>query len=120
TVSYCQKNNPAQVHAASSSSSTETPTHTHCLVLDLSSVNFMDSVAMMAFCKVVGNLEVQGIRVYLAASPERVISQLQTQGCIPDSLPSSCLFPSVHHAVQRYLSTLPRPLEEINSNTSEC
>eukprot|EP00064_Thunnus_orientalis_P017255 superscaffoldBa00003618_g17335 len=61
--------------------------------------------------EVVESLGVQGVSTFLAACPERVLSQLQTQGCIPDSLPSSCLFPSVHHAVQRCLSTLPRPLE---------
>lgn len=42
---------------------------------------------------------------------EKVLSQLQTQGCIPDSLPRSCLFPSVHHAVQHCLTILPRSLE---------
>ncbi|XP_067447768.1 solute carrier family 26 member 6-like [Thunnus thynnus] len=129
TVSRGQKENPAGVHTSpSSSSSSSSPpsssaqllTHTHCLVLDLSSVNFMDSVAMTALCKVVESLGVQGVSTFLAACPERVLSQLQTQGCIPDSLPSSCLFPSVHHAVQRCLSTLPRPLEEINPDASEC
>ncbi|XP_049436073.1 solute carrier family 26 member 6-like [Epinephelus fuscoguttatus] len=121
TVSCDQKENPAGVHTSSSSSSSaQTSTHTHCLVLDLSSVTFMDSVAMPALCKVVEDLEVQGVSVFLAACPERVLSQLQTQGCIPDSLPSSCLFPSVHHAVQRCLSILPKPLEEISPYTSEC
>nr|XP_033484637.1 prestin [Epinephelus lanceolatus] len=119
TVSCDQKENPAGVHT-SSSSSAQTSTHTHCLVLDLSSVTFMDSVAMPALCKVVEDLEVQGVSVFLAACPERVLSQLQTQGCIPNSLPSSCLFPSVHHAVQRCLSILPKPLEEISPYTSEC
>ncbi|KAM7404423.1 hypothetical protein PAMP_011768 [Pampus punctatissimus] len=64
------------------------------------------------YTEVVENLGVQGVSMFLAACPERVLSQLQTQGCIPDSLTSSCLFPSVHHAVQRCLSTLPRPLED--------
>ncbi|XP_049922096.1 prestin isoform X2 [Epinephelus moara] len=120
TVSCDQKENPAGVHTSFSSSSAQTSTHTHCLVLDLSSVTFMDSVAMPALCKVVEDLEVQGVSVFLAACPERVLSQLQTQGCIPDSLPSSCLFPSVHHAVQRCLSIQPKPLEEISPYTSEC
>ncbi|XP_070765885.1 solute carrier family 26 member 6 [Enoplosus armatus] len=114
TVSRGQKENPAGVHTAtssSSSSSAQASTYTHCLVLDLGSVSFMDSVAMTSLCKVVEDLKVQGVSVLLAACPERVLSQLQTQGCIPDSVPSSCLFPLVHHAVQRCLSTLPRPLE---------
>ncbi|XP_010764714.1 solute carrier family 26 member 6-like [Notothenia coriiceps] len=44
TVSRDQKENPAP-------SSAETTTHTHCLVLDLSSVTFMDSVAKTGLCK---------------------------------------------------------------------
>ncbi|XP_031701274.1 prestin isoform X1 [Anarrhichthys ocellatus] len=127
TVSRGQKENPAGVHTSSSpsspsssSSSGRTSTHTHCLVLDLSSVTFMDSVAMSSLCKVAEDLEVQGVGVFLAACPERILSQLQTQSCRTDSLSTSCLFPSVHHAVQRCLSTLPRPLEEINPDASEC
>ncbi|KAM7412294.1 hypothetical protein PAMA_021987 [Pampus argenteus] len=121
TVSCGLKMNPAGVHTSSSSSSSaQLLTNTHCLVLDLSSVNFMDSMAMTALCKVVENLRVQGVSMFLAACPERVLSQLQTPGCIPDILTSSCLFPSVHHAVQRCLSTLPRPLEEVNPDASEC
>ena len=54
TVSRDQKENPTGVHTSSSSpsSSAQLLTHTHCLVLDISSVNFVDSVAMTAFCKV--------------------------------------------------------------------
>ncbi|XP_068997691.1 solute carrier family 26 member 6 [Embiotoca jacksoni] len=119
-----QKGNPAGVHATTSAttsfvSSSSAQTLTHFLVLDLSSVTFMDSVAMTALCKAVEDLDVLGISVFLAACPEGVLSQLQTQGCIPDSLPSSCLFPSVHHAIQHCLTILPRTLEEINSDASE-
>ncbi|XP_071392628.1 solute carrier family 26 member 6 [Centroberyx affinis] len=124
TVSRDRRGNPAVVQTSSSSSSSsspaQTPTHTHYLVLDLSSVNFMDSVSMTALCKVVEDLEVQDVSVFLAACPERVLSQLQTQGFIPDGLPRSRLFPSVHHAVQRCLSSLPVPLQELNPDASEC
>ncbi|XP_034392683.1 solute carrier family 26 member 6 [Cyclopterus lumpus] len=122
TVSRGQKENPAGVHipSSSSSSSGRIRRHTHCLVLDLSSVTFMDSMAMSALCKVAGDLEVQGVGVFLASCPERVLSQLQARGCKPDSLSTSGLSPSVHHAVLRCLSTLPRPLEEINPDASEC
>ncbi|XP_068453306.1 solute carrier family 26 member 6 [Clinocottus analis] len=127
TVSRGQKENPAGVQTPSSSSSFSsssslgrTGRHMHCLVLDLSSVTFMDSVAMSALCKVAGDLEVQGVGMFLAACPERVSSQLQIRGCKTDSLSTFRLFPSVHHAVLRCLSTLPRLLEEIIPDASEC
>ncbi|KAK1898752.1 Prestin [Dissostichus eleginoides] len=59
-------------------------------------------------------------RLGCRAFSETVLSKLQTQGCIRDSLLSSCVFPSVHHAVQRCLSTLPKPLEELTSDATEC
>uniref|UniRef100_UPI0037E9B2E4 solute carrier family 26 member 6 n=1 Tax=Semicossyphus pulcher TaxID=241346 RepID=UPI0037E9B2E4 len=124
TVSRGQKENPAGVCSpgisSSSSSSPQTWTYAHCLVLDLSSVSFMDSAAVTSLCKVIEDLETEGVGVFLAACPEKVLSQLQTQGRLPDFLPGSRLFPSVHHAVQRCLSFLPRNLEEINSDASEC
>ncbi|XP_022059025.1 prestin isoform X5 [Acanthochromis polyacanthus] len=115
-VSHGQKENPAGGQTSSTSSSTPN----HCLVLDLSSVSFMDSVAVTAFIKVVEDLDVQAVRVFLASCPERVFFQLQTQGLIPDLLSSSCLFPSVHHAVQHCLSVLPTALQEINLDACEC
>ncbi|KAJ4949017.1 hypothetical protein JOQ06_020536 [Pogonophryne albipinna] len=66
------------------------------------------------------DLGLQGVSVCMAACPETVLSKLQTQSCIRDSLLSSCVFPSVHHAVQRCLSTLPKPLEELTSDATEC
>ncbi|CAJ1055475.1 prestin-like [Xyrichtys novacula] len=122
-VSRGQIENPAGVHTlggSSSSLSAQAWTHTHCLVLDLSSVSFMDYTASKSLCKVIEDLEVHGVGVFLAACPEKVLSQLQTQGCVPDILPSPCIFPSVHHAVQRCLSNLPRPLEEVHSAASQC
>ncbi|KAF7652049.1 hypothetical protein LDENG_00102270 [Lucifuga dentata] len=117
-VSYGQKENPDVVHHDSSSSSPASPsslssssaealTYSHCLILDFSSVNFMDSVSMTELCKVVQDFEVQGVGVFLSACPERVLLQLQSHGCIPDSLPTARLFPSVHHAMQHHLSPGP-------------
>ncbi|XP_051913321.1 solute carrier family 26 member 6-like isoform X2 [Hippocampus zosterae] len=106
-VSRAQNENPAGVHTAA-----QLPTHGHSLILDLSSVSFMDSVAMTALCKLVENLEAQSLRVFLASCPESLLAQLRYQGCIPNSLPGSSIFPSVHHAVRRCVSSLPVPLEE--------
>ncbi|XP_023847616.1 solute carrier family 26 member 6 [Salvelinus sp. IW2-2015] len=72
----------------------------HCLVLEFSSVLFMDSMSIKALCKVVGELKEQGVSVFLAACPDRLVIKLQAQGFVPNTLPRSCLFPSVHHAVQ--------------------
>ncbi|KAM9342474.1 solute carrier family 26 member 6 [Pholidichthys leucotaenia] len=113
-VSQGQKDNPAGLSDTTQtcdSSSAQTQTHSHCLVLDLSSVTFMDSVSIKAIGKAVQDLNIQGVSICLAACPENILSQLQAQGFIPDSLPISFLFPSVHHAVQHCLSTLPRALE---------
>ncbi|XP_055748770.1 solute carrier family 26 member 6 isoform X3 [Salvelinus fontinalis] len=72
----------------------------HCLVLEFSSVIFMDSMSIKALCKVVEELKEQGVSVFLAACPDRLVIKLQAQGFVPNTLPRSCLFPSVHHAVQ--------------------
>ncbi|XP_064779364.1 solute carrier family 26 member 6-like isoform X3 [Oncorhynchus masou masou] len=72
----------------------------HCLVLEFSSVIFMDSMSIKALCKVVEEMEEQGVSVFLAACPDRLVIKLQAQGFIPNTLSRSCLFPSVHHAVQ--------------------
>ncbi|KAM6977740.1 solute carrier family 26 member 6 [Aplochiton taeniatus] len=104
-----QKENPAV-------STEHTTDARHCLVLQLSSVTFMDSVSMNTLCKVLQELEEQGVCVYLAGCPDRVLSQLQRQGFMPDILPRSCVFPSVHHAVQHCLSTLPRSIQRVNAD----
>nr|XP_061802764.1 prestin-like [Nerophis lumbriciformis] len=102
-VGHAQKENPA--------ATSQLLPHSHYLILDLSSVNFMDTVAMTALCKLVENFEAQNLRVFLASCPENLLSQLRYQGCIPKSLPSSSIFPSIHHAVHRCVSMMPVLLE---------
>ncbi|XP_057685943.1 solute carrier family 26 member 6 isoform X3 [Corythoichthys intestinalis] len=106
-VGHAQKENPA--------ATSQLLPHSHYLILDLSSVNFMDTVAMTALCKLVENFEAQNLRVFLASCPENLLSQLRYQGCIPKSLPSSSIFPSIHHAVHRCVSMMPVLLEELTS-----
>ncbi|XP_077580458.1 prestin isoform X1 [Stigmatopora nigra] len=106
-VNRTQKENPA--------SNSQLPGHSHHLILDLSSVNFMDTVAMKALCKLVENFEAQNLCVFLASCPESLLCQLRYQGCIPKSLPSTSIFPSIHNAVNRCVSTMPVLLEELNS-----
>ncbi|XP_071227475.1 solute carrier family 26 member 6 isoform X2 [Salvelinus alpinus] len=90
----------------------------HCLVLEFSSVIFMDSMSIKALCKVVGELKEQGVSVFLAACPDRLVIKLQAQGFVPNTLPRSCLFPSVHHAVQH--CQISPPLADHNTELSEC
>ncbi|XP_019718586.1 prestin isoform X3 [Hippocampus comes] len=112
-VSRAENENPPGDHTAA-----QLPTHGHSLILDLSSVSFMDSVAMTALCKLVENLEARSLRVFLASCPESLLAQLRYQGCIPNSLPGSSIFPSVHHAVRRCVSSLPVLLEELTADAT--
>ncbi|XP_062397069.1 solute carrier family 26 member 6 [Sardina pilchardus] len=72
----------------------------HCVILELSGVSFMDSVAMNKLRTMVKECENQGICVLLAACPDGLLTLLQTQGLVPVCVSCSCVFPSVHHAVQ--------------------
>ncbi|XP_036843890.1 solute carrier family 26 member 6 isoform X2 [Oncorhynchus mykiss] len=90
----------------------------HCLVLEFSSVIFMDSMSIKALCKVVEEMEEQGVSVFLAACPDRLVIKLQAQGFVPNTLSRSCLFPSVHHAVQH--CQISPPMADHNTELSEC
>nr|XP_057940763.1 solute carrier family 26 member 6-like isoform X1 [Doryrhamphus excisus] len=68
-VSHAQKERSEVVQASLSSSSAQLMTRNHYLILDLSSVHFMDSVALTSICKVAHDLEAQGISVCLASCP---------------------------------------------------
>ncbi|XP_071020968.1 solute carrier family 26 member 6 [Oncorhynchus clarkii lewisi] len=90
----------------------------HCLVLEFSSVIFIDSMSIKALCKVVEEMEEQGVSVFLAACPDRLVIKLQAQGFVPNTLSRSCLFPSVHHAVQH--CQISPPMADHNTELSEC
>ncbi|XP_075882275.1 prestin isoform X2 [Nelusetta ayraudi] len=88
------KEDPCEGNTATSSSSMQLKAIPHVLILDMGPVNFMDSVATNCLSKVLKDLDVGGVIVFLAACPETVA----------DILPHSCLFPSVHNAAQYFLS----------------
>ncbi|KAK0130853.1 Prestin [Merluccius polli] len=89
--------------SSSSSSLAGTPAHTHCLVLDLNSVSFLDSVATAALWKFFFSSFVCPL--------ERILSRLRLQGCVTQTVPATSIFPSVAHAVQHslFLHTLHHP-----------
>ncbi|KAJ8265906.1 hypothetical protein COCON_G00150050 [Conger conger] len=74
----------------------------YCVILEFSAVLFMDAVCISALSRVLQEWKDQGTVVFMVGCPDTVRSQLQRQGIVPDLLPCSHLFPSVHHAVQRY------------------
>lgn len=76
------------------------------LVLDFSSVHFIDSVAMKALSKVTAEVESVGGAVVIAACSESVLRRLQS------SVSGSCLFPSVDFAVQHCVQTMAANVEE--------
>ncbi|XP_067251151.1 solute carrier family 26 member 6 isoform X3 [Chanodichthys erythropterus] len=71
----------------------------HCIILELSGVTFMDSVAMGTFKSVLQDFENTQTSFFCAACPDSLLSQMKNHGLVPDFLSLSSFFPSVHHAV---------------------
>ncbi|XP_036435005.1 solute carrier family 26 member 6 isoform X1 [Colossoma macropomum] len=74
----------------------------HCVILELSSVCFMDSTSINMFRTVVEDFKARQTSLFLAACPDCLFSQLKNHGLVPDCLARCCFFPSVHHAVQHW------------------
>ncbi|XP_051759732.1 solute carrier family 26 member 6-like [Ctenopharyngodon idella] len=74
----------------------------HCVILELSGVTFMDSVAMGTFKSVLQDFENTQTSFFCAACPDGLLSQMKNHGLVPDFLSLSSFFPSVHHAVLHY------------------
>ncbi|XP_067269793.1 solute carrier family 26 member 6 isoform X2 [Pseudorasbora parva] len=74
----------------------------HCVILELSGVTFMDSVAMGTFKSVLQDFENTQTSCFCAACPDGLLSQMKKHGLVPDFLSLSSFFPSVHHAVLHY------------------
>ncbi|XP_056320347.1 solute carrier family 26 member 6-like [Danio aesculapii] len=74
----------------------------HGVILELSGVTFMDSVAMGSLKSVLQDFENKKILFFCAASSDGLLSQMKSHGLVPDLLSLSSFFPSVHHAVLHY------------------
>lgn len=90
----------------SSPLSSSSQSQTLFLVLDFSSVQFIDSVAMSALSKVMEEVESVGGTVVVAACSEPVLRRLKL------SVTTSCLFPSVDYAVQHCVQSMAANEEE--------
>lgn len=69
------------------------------IVLDLSPVNFLDTVGVKALRSIQRDYGEIGIEVVLAGCQTGVVDNLQTGGFFNDKVTKSCLFSTVHDAV---------------------
>ncbi|KAI3357252.1 hypothetical protein L3Q82_015701 [Scortum barcoo] len=75
------------------------PSLPRAIILDLSPVNFLDTVGVKMLCNILRDYAEIGIEVVLAGCQTRVIDNLQTGGFFNDKVTKSCLFSTIHDAV---------------------
>ncbi|XP_041858946.1 solute carrier family 26 member 6 isoform X2 [Melanotaenia boesemani] len=75
------------------------PSLPRAIILDLSPVNFLDTVGVKALRSIQRDYGEIGIEVVLAGCQTCVVDNLQTGGFFKDKVTKSCLFITVHDAV---------------------
>ncbi|XP_034732809.1 solute carrier family 26 member 6-like [Etheostoma cragini] len=75
------------------------PSLPRAIILDLSPVNFLDTVGVKALRSIQRDYGEIGIEVVLAGCQTGVVDNLQTGGFFNDKVTKSCLFSTVHDAV---------------------
>uniref|UniRef100_A0A3Q3JJA4 STAS domain-containing protein n=1 Tax=Monopterus albus TaxID=43700 RepID=A0A3Q3JJA4_MONAL len=75
------------------------PSFPRAIVLDLSPVNFLDTVGVKTLCNIRRDYGEVGIEVVLAGCQTGVVDNLQTGGFLNNKVTKSCLFSTVHDAV---------------------
>ncbi|KAK1897738.1 Solute carrier family 26 member 6 [Dissostichus eleginoides] len=75
------------------------PSLPRAIVLDLSPVNFLDTVGLKALRSIQKDYGEIGIEVVLAGCQTGVVDNMQTGGFFNDKVTKACLFSSVHDAV---------------------
>ncbi|XP_053172865.1 solute carrier family 26 member 6 [Scomber japonicus] len=75
------------------------PSLPRAIILDLSPVNFLDTVGVKTLRGIVKDYGEIGIKVVLSCCQTGVVDNLQTGGFFNDKVTKSCLFSSVHDAV---------------------
>lgn len=88
------------------------PSLPSAIVLDLSPVNFLDTVGVKALRSILRDYGEIGIEVVLAGCQTGVVDNLQTGGFFNDIVTKSCLFSSVHDAVLHCQSSRANSQEE--------
>ncbi|XP_066527028.1 solute carrier family 26 member 6 [Hoplias malabaricus] len=72
---------------------------THFIILDFSTVSFIDTVTLKTLKNIFQDFAEVDVSVYIAGCQVHVVQQLERGGFFSVSLPKSCLFPSIHDAV---------------------
>ncbi|XP_034447742.1 solute carrier family 26 member 6-like isoform X2 [Hippoglossus hippoglossus] len=75
------------------------PSYPECIILDLSPVNFLDTVGIKALRNIQKDYSEIGIDVVLAGCQTGVVDNLQTGDFFNDNVTKSCLFSTIHDAV---------------------
>uniref|UniRef100_A0A8C4DG81 Solute carrier family 26 member 6 n=1 Tax=Dicentrarchus labrax TaxID=13489 RepID=A0A8C4DG81_DICLA len=75
------------------------PSLPRAIILDLSPVNFLDTVGVKTLRRIRNDYEEIGVEVLLAGCQTGVVDNLQTGGFFNEKVTKSCLFYTVHDAV---------------------
>ncbi|XP_069383440.1 solute carrier family 26 member 6-like [Paralichthys olivaceus] len=81
------------------------PSYPQAIILDLSPVNFLDTVGIKALRNIQKDYSQIGIDVVLAGCQTGVVDNLQTGDFFKDDVTKSCLFSNIHDAVLYCQST---------------
>nr|XP_046253622.1 solute carrier family 26 member 6 isoform X2 [Scatophagus argus] len=75
------------------------PSIPNAIILDLSPVNFLDTVGVKTLCRIRRDYGEAGVEVVLAGCQTGVVDTLQTGGFFNDKVTKSCVFSTIHDAV---------------------
>ncbi|XP_047196123.1 solute carrier family 26 member 6-like [Hippoglossus stenolepis] len=89
------------------------PSYPECIILDLSPVNFLDTVGIKALRNIQKDYSEIGIDVVLAGCQTGVVDNLQTGDFFNDNVTKSCLFSTIHDAVLYCQSAKKKDEEDI-------
>ncbi|XP_077573579.1 solute carrier family 26 member 6-like [Stigmatopora nigra] len=78
----------------------------HSLILDLSTTNFLDTVAVKTLKNIFRDLGEIGVGVYLSDCQAHVVKELERANFFSASIPKSRIFPTIHDAVLHILDKM--------------
>ncbi|XP_028681074.2 solute carrier family 26 member 6 [Erpetoichthys calabaricus] len=98
-ASVSSTNGVVQHGLGSSESLATLPAVPHSIILDLSPVNFLDTVAVKTLKSILNDYGTLGVEVYFASCQACVMKQLEQSDFFTGAVTKRCFFASVHDAV---------------------